>query len=80
MKTMNERIRELAEQAGINLPDDSVYNGHIYKNAIKRFAGLVAQECIYIIQMKIPRNGKTPENLRSYEHVKDIRDRFGVDQ
>jgi len=43
---MNERIRELAKQSGIDLPDDSVYNGHIYKNAIERFAELIVQECI----------------------------------
>lgn len=41
---MNKRIQELAEQAGINLPDDTVYNGHIFKNSIERFANLLEQE------------------------------------
>ncbi len=45
---MNERIKEFAKQAGIDLPDDSVYNGHIYKNAIERFAGLIIQECVQV--------------------------------
>jgi hypothetical protein len=43
---MNQRIKKLAEQAGINLPDDSEYNGHIYKNAVERFAGLIVAECL----------------------------------
>jgi hypothetical protein len=42
---MNERIKKLAEQAGINLPADSEYNGHIYKNAVERFAELIVREC-----------------------------------
>lgn len=43
---MNERIRELAEQAGIKLPDSSEYNGHIYRNSIDRFAELIVKECL----------------------------------
>lgn len=43
---MNERIRLLAEQAGIELPNDSVYNGHIYRNSLERFAQLIVKECI----------------------------------
>lgn len=45
---MNERIRKLAEQAGIELPDDSVYNGHIYRNSMEKFAELIVNECIDI--------------------------------
>jgi hypothetical protein len=41
---MNPRIRELVKQAGIDLPDDTVYNGHIYKNSIERLANLLEQE------------------------------------
>ena len=42
---MNERIRELAKQAGIVIPKDSEYNGHIYRNAIEKFAQLIVDEC-----------------------------------
>ena len=45
---MNERIRQLAEQAGIKLPDTSEYNGHIYRNSIDKFARLIVRECIKI--------------------------------
>ena len=41
---MNKRIRLLAEQAGIELPDDSAYNGHIYRNSIERFAQLLEKD------------------------------------
>ena len=41
---MNERIRELAEQAGIELPDSSAYNGHIYRNSLERFAQLLEKD------------------------------------
>lgn len=41
---MNERIKQLAEQAGIKLPDDSEYNGHIYRNSLERFAQLLEKD------------------------------------
>ena len=41
---MNQRIQDLAKQAGINIPDDSVYNGHIYRNSIERFAQLLEKD------------------------------------
>jgi hypothetical protein len=43
---MNDRIRELAKQAGIVIPKDSEYNGHIYRNSIERFAELIVKECL----------------------------------
>ena len=42
---MNEQIKILAEQAGIVIPKDSEYNGHIYRNSIEKFAKLIVQEC-----------------------------------
>jgi len=42
---MNEKIKKLAEQAGIVIPKDSEYNGHIYRNTIEKFAALIVQEC-----------------------------------
>ena len=41
---MNERIRLLAERAGIALPADSAYNGHIYRNSLERFAKLLEKD------------------------------------
>jgi len=42
---MNKRIQELAEQAGITLPADTEYNGHIYRNALEKFALSIIAEC-----------------------------------
>jgi hypothetical protein len=42
---MNERIRQLAEQAGLKIPVDAEYNGHIYRHALEKFAQLIVREC-----------------------------------
>lgn len=44
-----------------------------------KLAELVAKECILAIQRKIVRNGNTPENLRSFQHVEDIAEMFGIE-
>jgi len=78
---MNERIKQLAEQAGIKLPDDSEYNGHIYRNTIEKFSRLIVRECILTIQMGITRDGHNTEKyLRSMKHLKDIKEHFGVEE
>ncbi len=41
---MNDITRELAEQAGIKIPTDTEFNGHIYRNALEKFAKLLEQE------------------------------------
>ena len=45
LSSMNQRIQELAKQAGIVIPKDSEYNGHIYRNAIEKFSQLIIKEC-----------------------------------
>lgn len=47
---MNPRIRTLAEQAGIKLPADDEYNGHVHRNAIERFARSIVKECSQYIE------------------------------
>ena len=41
---MNQRIRELAEQAGLKMPVDTEYNGHIYRHALEKFAKLIIKD------------------------------------
>ena len=43
---MNERIKVLTEQAGIQLPEDTAHNSHIYRNSLERFAQLIIKECL----------------------------------
>jgi hypothetical protein len=66
---MNERIRELAEQAGIVIPKDSEYNGHIYRNSIEKFAQLIVRECANRVDYWESRQG---------EHTEDLLKHFGV--
>ena len=47
---MNERIKQLALQAGINIPADTEYNGHIYRDALEKFANLIVKEVESYIQ------------------------------
>ena len=68
---MNKRIKQLAEQAGIKLPDDSEYNGHIYRNTIEKFARLIVRECAQRVDYWESRQG---------EHTEDLLKHFGVEQ
>lgn len=45
---MNERIKELAEQAGFNLHNDPI-DGHDHTHEIKKFAELIVRECVEVI-------------------------------
>jgi hypothetical protein len=42
---MNERIRELAEQAGFNISNDPI-DGHDFNYELEKFAELIVRECI----------------------------------
>jgi hypothetical protein len=66
---MNERIKQLAEQAGIVIPKDSEYNGHIYRDTIEKFARLIVRECANRIDYWESRQG---------EHTEDLLKHFGV--
>jgi hypothetical protein len=66
---MNERIKQLAEQAGIVIPKDSEYNGHIYRDTIEKFARLIVRECANRIDYWESRQG---------EHSEDLLKHFGV--
>ena len=83
---MNERIRELAEQANtIGDWGEDITEGRyfVYPNIknLEKFAELIVQECIRTIQMGITRDGHNTEKyLRSMKHLKDIREHFGVEE
>jgi hypothetical protein len=51
---MNERIKQLAEQAGLKIPVDTEYNGHIYRHALEKFAQLIVRECADTIENRTP--------------------------
>ena len=61
---MNERIKELAEQAGLLGPSSRVGNSH---DATERFAELIVRECINICNQAILQNQDTLSNLITYD-------------
>ena len=86
---MNERIRELAEQAGLS---EGVFTRHdgvpcnlkgysMFPEQMQKFAELIVRECILTIQMGITRDGHNTEKfLRSMKHIKQIKEHFGVEE
>jgi hypothetical protein len=76
---MNKRIQEMAEQAGIVIPKDSEYNGHIYRNSIEKFAKLIVQECIQVMhkQESMPAGFLYAKGATIHEVA--IREHFGVE-
>ena len=69
---MNERIKELAEQAGFC---HDVNNG-IYLCALmhmEKFAELIVRECVEVVKW-------TPSQFPNDEYVKNIKEHFGVEE
>ena len=65
---MNERIRELAAQAGIDPESDTLCRYEGWSEPIERFATLIIKECLSIAD----RRG-------AYQMMDDIIERFGVE-
>ncbi len=72
---MNQKINEIIEQSGLHIAYE---NKAVTEKELEFFAQMIVKECIYTLQVKQPRNGKTPENLRSREHVRDLAAKFGI--
>ncbi len=79
---MNERIIELAEQAGIAVWGDAVYMYHpgntLDSTVMTKFAELIVQECIDIIAPYTVRMSRPGEE---YLHpILEIKQHFGVEE
>ena len=82
---MNERIRELAEQAGMNIVDDKFST---YGKFAEKFAELIVRECIDKIEThRIPVGNSAAGEMScewTYDALKEIRDEikehFGVEE
>ena len=69
---MNERIRELAEQAGWD-------NHHSkFDTRIEKFAELIVRECIDIAQDRANFPGFPPNDVNDI--IDEIREHFGVEE
>ena len=75
---MNERIRELAEQAGITMFGDAVYmsnrNDTLDVNVMEKFGELIVQECIEWCDAHATINGTAQQVAES------IKNYFGVEK
>ena len=76
---MNKRIKELAEQCRTEYRNG--FGGYIEQIDEEKFAKLIVQECILIIQKGISLDGNTTEKfLRTMKHLKDIKEHFGIEE
>ena len=78
---MNKRIKELVQQTDAwcdqNYAGDKFYDVRWEE----KFAELIVQECILIIQKGISLDGNTTEKfLRTMKHLKDIKEHFGIEE
>lgn len=67
---MNERIGQLAEQAGLLGPSSRIGNAH---EAAEKFAELIVQECISAVE------DTNDRHRRDYFAAK-IREHFGIEE
>ena len=68
-KVMNERIKELAEQAGAEFYADTILvNGKDADDLMRKFAELIVRECINVAS-----------NAKSLEAAAMIKQRFGIE-
>jgi hypothetical protein len=69
---MNERIKELAEQAGMIIGDASEFDMAKFMPKEVKFAELIVRECAGKVDWILAKGGKTQGNL--------IREHFGVEE
>lgn len=80
---MNERIRQLAKQAGAEFYADTILvNGKDADDLMKRFAELIVLECLEVIEAEFGGgNGDGVEWDRAVEFTyDDVVKHFGVEQ
>jgi hypothetical protein len=72
---MNERIKELAEQATVFVAD---YDGQRWQIDPEKFAELIVRECIDIAQDRANFPGYPPNDVNDI--IDEIREHFGVEE
>ena len=81
---MNERIRELAEQAGIAVWGDAVYmynsKDTLDSTVMKKFAELIVWDCIEAIDAKEYTMGGDTEAKGMRFSINIIKKHFGVEE
>ena len=76
---MNERIKELAEQAGMNIVDDKFST---YGKFAEKFAELIVRECVSIVAKRKDQaidDGCNVDEAMSMAEM-DLEEHFGVEE
>ena len=64
----------------MDIPKQDRFNVFVPKPYSNKLVQYMAEYCIAMIQLKMPRNGvNSPENLQSKKHIKDIAEAFDID-
>ena len=69
---MNERIRELAEQAGCSIDGMGYGEGNVEK-----FAELIVRECVEVCKSRV---GNSDYNTGRMHCASDLKEHFGVEE
>ena len=72
---MNERIKQLAEQAGMYIVDDEFST---YGKFAEKFAKLIVKECIDVVVDVLP--DIVPESKDGIHPAWHLKDHFGVEE
>ena len=73
---MNEKIKELAEQATRNVESANSYHSTVFDK--EKFAELIVAECVGILEPKSRYMGEGPEVLK--DKIRQIKRHFGVEE
>ena len=74
---MNERIRELAEQAGFQyVKDEGIGWAGNYNASLPKFAELIVRECVDVCKSRV---GNSDYNTGRMHCVSDLKEHFGVE-
>ena len=77
---MNERLRQFERESKLEIFGLGARREK-WEAALEKYAELIVQECILTIQMGITCDGHNTEKyLRSVEHIKQIKQHFGVEE
>ena len=69
---MNERIRELAREAGL-----PTYNPEGIPTKLEKFAELIVRECIEVCKSRV---GNSDYNTGRMHCMSDLKEHFGVEE
>jgi hypothetical protein len=75
-QTMNERIKQLAEQAGMVIVDDQFST---YGKFAEKFAELIVRECVGVVEGGSFLHDQAPTAIFARECSGAIRKHFGVE-